>query len=110
MKRPLLALIGASAFAVCGSALAADNTLETIVVHGSNQSVDCTPPSSVPGCAALHAKIRANFSPREIQLLFGARTATPEGMNAYPGLADRYAAFMRNVDVAALSNSAATAK
>jgi hypothetical protein len=96
-------------FIACGSAFAAsDPTLETVIVRSGNMSVDCTPPSAVPGCAALHAQIRANFSPREIQVLFGARTATAESLTAYPHLAERYAAFMRGVDLAAYAKPGAT--
>lgn len=103
MKSFLFALsIAAPLLAGCGSAIAAgDTTLETIIVHSGNMSVDCTPPSAIPSCAELHAKIRANFSPREIQMLFGAKTATPEMLTGDRHLEARYDAFMRGVDVAA---------
>ncbi|MFI4969023.1 MAG: hypothetical protein ACHP7D_02375 [Lysobacterales bacterium] len=103
----LFASIAAALFAAYGGAIAADNTLETVIVHRGDLSVDCTPPSSVPSCAALHTKIRANFSPREIQVLFGARTATAEAPTAYPHLKERYDAFMSGVDVAALKKPGA---
>lgn len=102
MKSFLLALsIAAPLVAACGSAFAADTPLETIIVHSGNLTLDCTPPSDIPSCADLHAKIRANFSPREIQILFGATTATPESLTGDPRLEARYDAFMRGVDVAA---------
>lgn len=107
MKSLLFAFsITTSLLAAGGSAFAADDTtLETIIVRSGNLSVDCTPPSAVPSCAALHAQIRANFSPREIQVLFGARTATAEALTAYPHLAERYHAFMRGIDVAAYTRT-----
>ena len=38
----------------------------------------CTPPSDAPACTEFHRWIRANFSEREIGMLFGASTAYPE--------------------------------
>ena len=38
----------------------------------------CTPPSDAQACAEFHRWIRANFSQREIGMLFGASTAYPE--------------------------------
>lgn len=38
----------------------------------------CTPPTDAPACAEFHSWIRANFSEREIGMLFGASTAYPE--------------------------------
>lgn len=38
----------------------------------------CTPPTDAPACEDFHRWIRANFSEREIGMLFGASTAYPE--------------------------------
>lgn len=111
MKILLPAMMAATLYGVGSMAgAAADKTLEPIIVHGPDRTVDCTPPSAVPGCAALHEKIRATFTPREIQVLFGARTATAEGLTEYPHLWQRYEAFMQNVDVDALASGAKDAR
>lgn len=109
MKRLLLALITTSLFAACGSALAAsDTTLEPIIIRSGNTVVDCTPPSAERACEPLHAQIRQNFSPREIGVLFGARTAYAESLTAFPRLVARYDAFMRDQGIAAYARPRAT--
>ncbi len=109
MKRLLLALVTTSLFAACGSAFAQSNaTLEPVIVQNGNMSVDCTPPSSDRACEALHAQIRQNFSPREIGVLFGARTAYAESLTAFPRLVARYDALMREQGVAAYAKPRAT--
>lgn len=40
----------------------------------------CTPPTDAPACEDFHRWIRANFSEREIGMLFGARTSYPESL------------------------------
>jgi hypothetical protein len=52
--------------------------------------IDCTPPNDSSDCAALHEQIRANFSPREIGMLFGARTSYPEYPTSYDRVKARY--------------------
>lgn len=65
--------------AIAGVAAAADNTrqaLPTIVVSG--EVAACRPPSAAPVCGNFHRFIRANFSSRELGMLFGNPTSYPE--------------------------------
>ncbi|TLY53751.1 MAG: hypothetical protein E6K53_00015 [Gammaproteobacteria bacterium] len=48
--------------------------LQPITVHEMHIT-DCTPPASFAVCDTWHAQIRRSFSPREIGMLFGARSA-----------------------------------
>lgn len=50
----------------------------------------CAPPSDLVACAAWHQVIRANFSPREIGILFGTATSYPEYATSYARIKDRY--------------------
>lgn len=50
--------------------------LPPVVVSG--EVAACTPPLDAPACGHFHRFIRANFSPREIGMLFGNRTSYPE--------------------------------
>jgi hypothetical protein len=50
--------------------------LRPIVVSG--EVAACRPPSAAPACGDFHRFIRANFSSREISMLFGNRTSYPE--------------------------------
>lgn len=52
---------------------------------------NCLPPSDLVACAAWHQVIRANFSPREIGILFGTATSYPEYATAYSRIRARYA-------------------
>jgi hypothetical protein len=51
-------------------------SLSPVVVSG--EVAACTPPSAAPACGNFHRFIRANFSDREIGMLFGNRTSYPE--------------------------------
>jgi len=59
------------------SAAGQNKVMPQIKVQAAGISA-CTPPSDVPACANFHRWIRANFSEREIGMLFGASTAYPE--------------------------------
>jgi len=74
----LQAITIAIAFAgIAGAAAAADNEgLPPVVVSGV--AAACAPPSATPACGNFHRFIRANFSSREIGMLFGDRTSYPE--------------------------------
>ena len=50
----------------------------------------CAPPSDVMACTAWHRVIRANFSPREIGILFGTATSYPEYATSYARIKGRY--------------------
>ena len=50
----------------------------------------CLPPSDLVACAAWHQVIRANFSPREIGILFGTATSYPEYATSYARIKSRY--------------------
>jgi hypothetical protein len=50
----------------------------------------CAPPSDLVACAAWHQVIRANFSPREIGILFGTATSYPEYATSYARVKGRY--------------------
>lgn len=54
-------------------------TLPTVSVHASPLS-QCTVPTDQAGhaCDAFDQLVRANFTPREIGMLFGYRTSYPE--------------------------------
>jgi hypothetical protein len=52
---------------------------------------NCMPPSDLAACTAWHQMIRANFSPREIGILFGTATSYPEYATSYSRIKDRYA-------------------
>ncbi|HEU4664870.1 MAG TPA: hypothetical protein VFS55_12655 [Dokdonella sp.] len=96
--KTLTAIVAATiATGACDSALAgsAQRPLEAVTVR--SQQLDCTPPSSLAACSALHARIRLQFSPREIGMLFGARTSYPEASTTYERVSLRYAALVREV-------------
>lgn len=65
----------------CGMASAAgqDNTMQPVVVSGAAIS-GCVPPDDQAGhaCDAFDQWVRANFTEREIGMLFGDRTSYPE--------------------------------
>jgi hypothetical protein len=90
MKRNTLILVGASLLAVAGLANAAGQ-LAPVQVMGS--TVDCTPPNDSAVCSAWHEEIRRNFTPREIAMLFGARTAFSEYRTSYDKVQARYHAL-----------------
>ncbi len=101
MKRTLFAIVIATGLAaVAGAACAAEQQpLATVNVQDSTRrSIDCTPPNDSSDCAALHAQIRANFTPSEITMLFGAATSSPEYPTAYARVDARYKAFLRDYE------------
>ena|SRR5258708_21531329 len=63
--------------------------LQPITVHEMHIA-DCTPPASFAVCGAWHAQIRRSFSPREIGMLFGARTAYAEYRTSFASVEYRY--------------------
>lgn len=76
-------------------------TLETVIVEPSTRIVtpiDCTPPADAPACADFHALLRANFTERELGMLFGAAAAHPEYRSSYDRTRDRYAVLMRDIE------------
>ena len=52
--------------------------------------MSCVPPSDLVACTAWHQVIRANFSPREIGILFGTATSYPEYATSYARIKNRY--------------------
>jgi len=52
---------------------------------------NCAPPSDLVACTAWHQVIRANFSSREIGILFGTATSYPEYATSYGRIKSRYA-------------------
>jgi hypothetical protein len=64
-----------------GSAAGQDRSMPTIVVSGAPAS-ECAPPNDTTGhrCDAFNQMIRANFTAREIGMLFGASTSYPESL------------------------------
>jgi hypothetical protein len=50
----------------------------------------CAPPSDLVSCTAWHRVIRANFSAREIGILFGIATSYPEYATTYARIKGRY--------------------
>ena len=50
----------------------------------------CAPPSDLVACTAWHQVIRANFSTREIGILFGTATSYPEYATSYERIKNRY--------------------
>lgn len=92
MKRTLLVL---ALCAASGYVAAQDDetTLAPVIVEGVDGYrivQDCTPPAAAPECTGFHALIRANFSEREIGMLFGAATAYPEYRTSYSSVKERY--------------------
>jgi hypothetical protein len=61
------------------SAAGQDTVMSPINVAGASVA-ECAPPNDHTGhaCDAFNQMLRANFSPREIGMLFGARTSYPE--------------------------------
>lgn len=68
--------IALAGFAGVAAAQNPGDTLRPVVVSGTVAA--CTPPSDAPACGNFHRFIRANFSSREIGMLFGYRTSYPE--------------------------------
>ncbi len=101
MKHILITIAIVSAMtAAAGTACAAEQqALATVSVQDSSRrALDCTPPNDSPDCTALHAQIRANFSPSEISMLFGAATSSPEYPTAYARVDARYKTFLHDYE------------
>jgi hypothetical protein len=94
MKRFASIAICTGLLAVTSIASAAGNQLAPVKVQGVNQlTTACTPPDARAVCSAWHATIRANFSPREIGMLFGARSNYPNYAATLDRLQVRYNAL-----------------
>lgn len=68
-----IAALSASAAAAAGN----QQSLPPLQIVASDIS-GCAPPADAPRCDNLHRWIRANFSEREIGMLFGNRSSYPE--------------------------------
>lgn len=103
----------AIAMAGCAGAAAAGNpqTLSPVDVSPANVAAR-TPRTDAPACADFHRWIRANFSQREIGMLFGASTSYPDLLTGgvdrlqrrYQAMAPQYVAAQQaasNTDIAA---------
>ena len=98
MKKLILAT-ALGTFAAIASAQ--DETLAPVVVEhidGSRIVADCTPPNDAPRCAYFHQLIRENFSPHEIELLFGPATAYMDYRTNYSFAQEHYASFLRDIE------------
>ncbi|HMM58178.1 MAG: hypothetical protein DYH18_07520 [Xanthomonadales bacterium PRO7] len=94
MKRFTSIAISASLLCAAALANAAGNQLSTVSVQGIDKmSAACTPPDSRAVCSAWHEEIRRNFTPREIGMLFGARTSYPNYAASFDRLQARYSAL-----------------
>lgn len=81
---------------ICGAAAAGNNTLQPVNV--SDVTVQCTPPDDTAGsaCDAFDRLVRANFTPREIGMLFGYSTSYPESRSGgIDRVQRRYQALMQ---------------
>lgn len=100
----LHAIAIAIVFAGTAGAAAAANphqVLPRISVSGIDLAV-CTPPADARACDNFHSLIRANFTDREIGMLFGARTSYPEYLSGgYDRVRQRYVRLVQEY-VAAL--------
>lgn len=88
---------------IAGTAVAGNTqqALPRVSVSGVDLSA-CTPPADAPACDNFHRFIRANFSDREIGMLFGARTSYPEYLSGgYDRVRQRYVLLVQEY-VAAL--------
>lgn len=102
-------LAGVAGMATAGG----ENTLPPVTVSGAAIS-QCVPPDAMGGaaCDAFDRMIRANFTQREIGMLFGARTSYPEYLTGgvdrlqrrYDALVRQYLAGQRPPGVASLAS------
>ncbi len=91
MSAALAALLAAFAAPGYVAAAAPGNDLQVVAsLNGNDLEGVCTPPSDHSACAAWHKVIRANFSPREIGILFGTATSYPEYATSYSRIRNRY--------------------
>jgi len=98
----LIPAVALCAFA--GSAfaqVAQDEPMPPIVVehiNGARIVADCTPPNASARCEYYHRLIRENFTPHEIELLFGPATAYMDYRTNYSFAQEHYAAFLRDIE------------
>jgi hypothetical protein len=105
----LHALITAIAIAgFAGAATAGNPQAQLPALNVSAADVSgCTPPADAPACENFHRWIRANFSQREIGMLFGMRTSYPEYLTGgIDQLTRRYQARLREYVAAQNAGSA----
>ena len=111
MKRTLALVIGASLASIAGAVWAGnDNTQEPLnpitvqpqaelpFASWDNPLGDCTPPTDLAACDALHALIRKEFSEKEIAMLFGAASSHKEYLTSYDQVRSHYARFLRDYE------------
>jgi hypothetical protein len=87
MQRHLISAL--ATLSILAASAAGAQELQLVTVHDL-RIAECTPPASFAVCDAWHAQIRRNFSPREIGMLFGARTAYAEYRTSFAKVEDRY--------------------
>lgn len=86
-----IVLAGFAGAAVAGN----QQALPQVNVSAAASSI-CQPPSDAAACENFHRWIRANFSEREIGMLFGARTSYPENLSGgIERLHGRYQALLQ---------------
>lgn len=95
----LSAITIATAIAVAGfagtAAAANQQSLPPLQVSAARAS-GCEPPADAPACGDFHRWIRANFSEREIGMLFGNRSSYPEYLSGgIATLKKRYQVLVR---------------
>lgn len=89
------------------SAAGQSKPMQPIVVSGVPIS-ECAPPNDASICSDFHRLIRANFSAREIGMLFGASTSYPETLTGgIERVQHRYQAWLRQYVAAQQAASAA---
>jgi len=79
-------------------------------VASNELDTNCAPPSDLVACTSWHQVIRANFSPREIGILFGTATSYPEYATSYPRVRNRYARLQTEFSANRLSMRAVSVK
>lgn len=102
MKRIAIAIALCAATGYLAAQEPEPPVLEPVIVEQSTSivtPVNCTPPADAPACADFHALLRANFTQRELGMLFGASTAHPEYLASYDRTRERYAMLMRDVEI-----------
>lgn len=111
MKRTIALLFGASLASMAGVAWAGNDIvqqpLKPVMVQPQaelplatwdNPLGDCTPPTDLATCDALHALIRKEFSVTEIGMLFGPATSRAEYLTTYDRAHAHYARFLRDYE------------
>jgi len=71
---------------------------------------NCAPPSDLVACTSWHQVIRANFSAREIGILFGTATSYPEFATSYARIKSRYARLQNEFSANRMSMRAVSVK